>query len=123
MNSLYHHGIISTLPSHQMESYGFRVIEQHDDMITLMRDPVPLVLSGPSIPSSWLTWNLDHYPLTHAGTRQLEKDLAQWGISEHDRMVLLLTHQERYGPVVAYWWGRAVPPPHKDESQSLPNRG
>jgi hypothetical protein len=103
MNSLYHGGIISPLPTTQVESYiklyGFRIAEQYDDIITMIRDPVPL--SGMS---HMLTWNLDHYPATQQGTRQLEKDLAQWGVSEHDRMVLLLTHQERYGAVVAHFF-------------------
>ena len=105
MNSLYHRGIITPFPADQVESYmtlyGFRVTEQHDDLFTLIRDPVPL---GLSTPSDGLTWNLDHYPLTQEGTRQLERDLKQWGVSDHDRMVLLLTHQERYGAVVAYLW-------------------
>lgn len=102
MNSLYHRGIITPFPTNQVESYmklyGFRMTEQHDDLFTLIRDPVPLELSG----SSCLTWNLDHYPATNNGTRQLERDLKQWGVSEHDRMVLLLTHQERYGVVVGH---------------------
>ena len=105
MNALYHRGIITPFPTTQVESYmelyGFRMTEQHDDLFTLIRDPVPMILSGLS-GSSCLTWNLDHYPATHNGTRQLERDLTQWGVSEHDRMVLLLTHQERYGVVVGY---------------------
>jgi hypothetical protein len=115
MNALYHRGIISPFPTDQVESYmelyGFRMTEQHDDLFTLIRDPIPLELSG----SSCLTWNLDHYPATHEGTRQLERDLKQWGISEHNRMVLLLTHQERYGAVVAHlfmrWEGDTLPVP------------
>lgn len=102
MNSLYHRGIITPFPTDQVESYmklyGFRMMEQHDDLFTLIRDPVPMTLSG----LSELTWNLDHYPATNNGTRQLDRDLKQWGVSEHDRMVLLLTHQERYGDVVGY---------------------
>jgi len=108
MNSLYHRGIITPFPADQVESYmtlyGFRVTEQHDDLFTLIRDPVPMILSELSTPSDGLTWNLDHYPLTQEGTRQLECDLKQWGVSDHDRMVLLLTHQERYGAVVAHLW-------------------
>jgi len=104
MNSLYHRGIISPLPITQLESYmevyGFRITEQYDDIITMIRDPA-VTLSGMS---HMLTWNLDHYPATQQGTRQLEHDLAQWNVSEHDRMVLLLTHQERYGDVVAHIW-------------------
>jgi len=103
MNALYHRGIITPLPT-QVDSYltlyGFRITEQYDDIVTLIRDPV--TLSGLSTPSNGLTWNLDHYPATHEGTRQLERDLKQWGVSDHDRMVLLLTHQERYGAVVAH---------------------
>ena len=114
MNALYHRGIITPFPTTQVESYmtlyGFRVTEQHDDLFTLIRDPVPMILSVLSTPSDGLTWNLDHYPLTQEGTRQLERDLKQWGVSDHDRMVLLLTHQERYGAVVAYWWRHEVPP-------------
>ena len=106
MNALYHRGIITLFPTTQVESYmtlyGFRVTEQHDDLFTLIRDPVPMILSVLSTPSDGLTWNLDHYPLTQEGTRQLERDLKQWGVSDHDRMVLLLTHQERYGVVVGY---------------------
>ena len=102
MNSLYHRGIITPLPTNQVESYmelyGFRMKEQYDDIVTLIRDPVPMTLSGLSV----MTWNLDHYPATHNGTRQLERDLKQWDVSDHDRMVLLLTHQERYGAVVAH---------------------
>jgi len=105
MNALYHRGIITPFPADQVDSYltlyGFRITEQYDDIVTLIRDPVPLILS----PMSGMTWNLDHYPTTHDGTRQLERDLTQWGASEHDRMVLLLTHQERYGAVVAHLWG------------------
>ena len=105
MNALYHRGIITPFPIDQVESYmelyGFRVTEQHDDLFMLIRDPVPL---GLSTPSEGLTWNLDHYPATHEGTRQLEHDLKQWEVSDHDRMVLLLTHQERYGVVVAHLW-------------------
>ena len=119
MNALYHHGIITPFPTTQVESYmelyGFRMTEQHDDLFTLIRDPVPLELSG----SSCLTWNLDHYPATHEGTRQLERDLTQWGVSEHNRMVLLLTHQERYGVVVAYWWRHEVPA-HPTGDASVP---
>ena len=104
MNALYHRGIITPFPADQVDSYltlyGFRITEQYDDIVTLIRDPVPLILS----PMSGMTWNLDHYPATHDGTRQLERDLKQWGVSEHDRMVLLLTHQERYGAVVAHLW-------------------
>jgi hypothetical protein len=106
MNALYHRGIITPLPT-QVDSYltlyGFRITEQYDDIVTLIRDPV--TLSGLSTPSNGLTWNLDHYPATQEGTRQLERDLKQWGVSDHDRMVLLLTHQERYGAVVAHLWG------------------
>ena len=106
MKALYHRGIITPFPTTQVESYmtlyGFRVTEQHDDLFTLIRDPVPMILSVLSTPSDGLTWNLDHYPLTQEGTRQLERDLKQWGVSDHDRMVLLLTHQERYGVVVGY---------------------
>ena len=102
MNSLYHHGIITPFPADQVDSYlelyGFRMTEQYDDIVTLIRDPFPMTLSG----LSGLTWNLDHYPATQEGTRQLERDLKQWGVSDHDRMVLLLTHQERYGAVVAH---------------------
>lgn len=105
MNALYHHGIITPLPT-QVDSYltlyGFRITEQYDDIVTLIRDPV--TLSGLSTPFDGLTWNLDHYPATQEGTRQLERDLKQWGVSDHDRMVLLLTHQERYGAVVAHLW-------------------
>ena len=108
MNALYHHGIITPLPTTQVESYmelyGFRITEQYDDIVTLIRDPVPMTLSGLSTPSDGLTWNLDHYPATHEGTRHLERDLKQWGVSDHDRMVLLLTHQERYGAVVAHFF-------------------
>lgn len=111
MNALYHRGMISPIPTmqtdpYQMESYGFRVIEQQENIVTLRRDPVPLTLSG----LSWLTWNLDHYPATHAGTRQLEHDLIQWNVSAHDRLVLLLMHQERYGPVVGYLIGACDAP-------------
>ena len=105
MNSLYHRGIITPLPTNQVESYmklyGFRMTDQYDDIVTLIRDRVPMTLSGLS---HMLTWNLDHYPATQEGTRQLERDLTQWGVSNHDRMVLLLTHQERYGDVVAHLW-------------------
>ena len=105
MNSLYHRGIITPLPTNQVESYmklyGFRMTDQYDDIVTLIRDPV--TLSGLSTPSG-MTWNLDHYPATHEGTRQLERDLTQWGVSNHDRMVLLLTHQERYGDVIAHFF-------------------
>ena len=104
MNALYHRGIITPFPANQVDSYltlyGFRITEQYDDIVTLIRDPVPLILS----PMPGMTWNLDHYPTTHDGTRQLERDLTQWGVSEHDRMVLLLTHQELYGAVVAHLW-------------------
>lgn len=104
MNSLYHRGIISPLPTNGVDPYltlyGFRMTEQYDDIVTLIRDPVPLILSG----LSGMTWNLDHYPAMHEGTRQLERDLTQWGVLDHDRMVLLLTHQERYGDVVAYFF-------------------
>ena len=104
MNALYHRGIITPLPD-QVDSYltlyGFRMTEQYDDIVTLIRDPVPMILSESS---TGLTWNLDHYPATQEGTRQLERDLKQWGGSDHDRMVLLLTHQERYGAVVAHLW-------------------
>jgi hypothetical protein len=122
MNSLYHRGIITPFPADQVESYmtlyGFRVTEQHDDLFTLIRDPVPMILSELSTPSDGLTWNLDHYPLTQEGTRQLECDLKQWGVSDHDRMVLLLTHQERYGAVVAHLWmgTQASPYPYGDTS-------
>ena len=106
MNALYHRGIITPLPTNGVDSYltlyGFRITEQYDDIVTLIRDPV--TLSGLSTPSDGLTWNLDHYPVTQEGTRQLERDLKQWGVSDHDRMVLLLTHQERYGAVVAHLW-------------------
>ena len=125
MNALYHHGIITPFPTTQVESYmelyGFRMTEQHDDLFTLIRDPVPLELSGlSSLSDGWgLTWNLDHYPATHEGTRQLERDLTQWGVLEHDRMVLLLTHQERYGVVVAYWWRHEVPA-HPTGDASVP---
>lgn len=102
MNALYHHGIITPLPD-QVDSYltlyGFRMTEQYDDIVTFIRDPVILSES-----STGLTWNLDHYPATREGTRKLERDLKQWGVSDHDRMVLLLTHQERYGAVVAHLW-------------------
>ena len=107
MNALYHRGIITPLPA-QVDSYltlyGFRITEQYDDIVTLIRDPV--TLSGLSTPFDGLTWNLDHYPATHEGTRQLERDLTQWEVSDHDRMVLLLTHQERYGAVVAHFFFR-----------------
>lgn len=108
MNSLYHRGIISPLPTTQVESYmelyGFRMTDQYDDIVTLIRDRVPMTLSGVSP----FTWNLDHYPATQEGTRQLEKDLAQWEVSDHDRMVLLLTHQERYGAVVAHFFSLEI---------------
>jgi hypothetical protein len=114
MNSLYHRGIITSFPADQMESYlksyGFRMTEQYDDIVTLIRDPV--TLSGLSTPFDGLTWNLDHYPLTQEGTRQLERDLKQWEVSDHDRMVLLLTHQERYGAVVAHLWVGTLASPH-----------
>jgi hypothetical protein len=105
MNALYHRGIITPFQDQvdfYLTLYGFRITEQYDDIVTLIRDPV--TLSGLSTPSDGLTWNLDHYPVTQEGTRQLERDLKQWGVSDHDRMVLLLTHQERYGAVVAHLW-------------------
>lgn len=108
MISLYHYGIISPLPIDQLESYmtqyGFRIKEHHDEIWIIERDPIPLVfIEGPS--HDRLQWNLDHYPLTQEGTQQLEKDLSLWQVSDHNRMVLLLTHQERYQSTwVGYIW-------------------
>lgn len=108
MISLYHYGIISPLPIDQLESYmtqyGFRIKERHDDLWMVERDPIPLVfIEDPSY--NRLQWNLDHYPLTQEGTQQLEKDLSLWQVSDHNRMVLLLTHQERYQSTwIGYIW-------------------
>lgn len=108
MISLYHYGIISPLPIDQLEfymtQYGFRIKERHDDLWMVERDPIPLVfIEDPSY--NRLQWNLDHYPLTQEGTQQLEKDLSLWQVSDHNRMVLLLTHQERYQSTwIGYIW-------------------
>ena len=114
MISLYHGGIISPLPIDQLESYmisyGFRMTEHYDDLCIMKRDPIPLILVNDPLHVN-LHWNLDHYPLTHEGTKQLENDLSLWGISKHNRMVLLLTHQERYGPVIGYYWTETTPIP------------
>ena len=108
MISLYHYGIISPLPIDQLESYmtqyGFRIKERHDDIWMVERDPIPLVFIEDSSYNR-LQWNLDHYPLTQEGTQQLEKDLSLWQVSDHNRMVLLLTHQERYqSSWIGYIW-------------------
>lgn len=108
MISLYHYGIISPLPIDQLESYmtqyGFRIKERHDEIWMVERDPIPLIFIEDSSYNRF-QWNLDHYPLTQEGTQQLEKDLSLWQVSDHNRMVLLLTHQERYqSSWIGYIW-------------------
>jgi len=98
MSSLFLGGIICPFSMDQMISYGFRIMEQHEDIVLLTRDPdAPLVPSLSPPDSFCMTWNLDHYPATWEGTRQLNHDLQEWHVSDHDRMVLLWTHQERAG--------------------------